>query len=550
MRIALAQQNFHIGNFESNKSKIIDSINKGKKAGCDIVVFSELAICGYPPLDLIEREDFVNKAIDAIKEIASYCDTIAAVVGGPSINSNLQGKKLYNSAYFLAEKKIKSIHNKALLPNYDVFDEFRYFEPAKEFCIAEYKGKKIAITVCEDIWEKQPVENNFEREELYSISPLKELSKQNPDFIINISASPFSYTKKDIRKNIIRNLSKEYALPLFYVNQIGANTELIFDGNSLVANNNGQIISELEKFKQDFKIFDLDEVNANKVEIEKEEYNYIKDIHDALIIGIRDYFYKTGFKTATLGLSGGIDSAVTLALAEKALGAENLRVLMLPSKFSSDHSISDAVGLAENLNIEYQIVNIQEIVDSVDKSLNPIFKDLPFGVAEENIQARIRGTLMMALSNKFGNILLNTSNKSEAAVGYGTLYGDMNGELSVLGDVYKSDVFKLAWFINKDKEIIPENTIVKPPSAELRPDQKDSDSLPDYDILDQILNLYIEKKLSAHKIIAEGFEETTVLRIIKMVNNNEYKRFQTSPVLRVSSKAFGIGRRIPLVAQY
>ena len=548
MKIALAQLNYHIGNFESNTEKIISAIEKSKTENVDLVVFSELAICGYPPKDLLERKDFIERTQDALQKVAEACTNIAAVVGGPSINPNTKGKNLYNSAFFISNGKIESIHNKTLLPNYDIFDEYRYFEPNTEFSLVEYKGKKIAITVCEDLWEKQPTDNNFAKSELYNISPMEELNKLNPDFTINIAASPFSYNQQDVRTNILKSNIDRYKFPIIYVNQIGAHTELIFDGDSMVLNSKGNVACRLKYFEEDYQVVDMDEIEDRS--IESTEVDYIEKIHDALVLGLKDYFGKMGFKQATLGLSGGIDSAVTVVLAERALGKENVRVLLMPSEFSSDHSIKDAVDLAENLGIEYEIVNIQQIFSEFQKALKPSFGDLPFNVAEENIQARIRGTLVMGLSNKFGHILLNTSNKSEAAVGYGTLYGDMNGGLSVLGDVYKTDVFKMAWFMNKNKEIIPVNTIVKPPSAELRPDQKDSDSLPDYDILDGILYRYIEKNMSSEEIIADGFEKQTVEKAIRLVNMNEYKRFQTPPILRVSSKAFGFGRKIPLVAKH
>ncbi|WP_282126492.1 NAD+ synthase [Marinifilum flexuosum] len=548
MKIALAQLNYHIGNFDSNTEKIISSIEKAKQENVDLVVFSELAICGYPPKDLLERKDFIERTQDALQKVAEACTDIAAVVGGPSINPNTKGKNLYNSAFFISNGKVESIHNKTLLPNYDIFDEYRYFEPNTEFSLVEYKGKKIAITVCEDLWEKQPTDNNFAKSELYTISPMEELNKLNPDFVVNIAASPFSYNQQDLRTNILKSNIERYNLPVVYVNQIGAHTELIFDGDSMVLNSKGDVACRLKYFEEDYQVVDMNEIEDNAIEIA--EVDYIEKIHDALVLGLKDYFDKMGFKQATLGLSGGIDSAVTVVLAERALGKENVRVLLMPSEFSSDHSIKDAVDLAENLGIEYEIVNIQEIFSEFQKALKPSFGDLPFNVAEENIQARIRGTLVMGLSNKFGHILLNTSNKSEAAVGYGTLYGDMNGGLSVLGDVYKTDVFKMAWFMNKDKEIIPVNTIVKPPSAELRPDQKDSDSLPDYDVLDGILYRYIEKNMSSKEIIADGFEKQIVEKAIRLVNMNEYKRFQTPPILRVSSKAFGFGRKIPLVAKH
>lgn len=548
MKIALSQLNYHIGNFDSNTDKIIAAIEKSSNQHVDLVVFSELAICGYPPKDLLERKDFIERTEKALQKVASACTDIAAVVGAPSINPNEKGKNLYNSAYFISNGKIESIHNKTLLPNYDIFDEYRYFEPNTDFSVVELKGKKIAITVCEDLWENQPVENNFAKSELYTISPMEELSKLNPDLVVNIAASPFSFNQQDTRTNILKNVATKYQLPVVYVNQIGAQTELIFDGDSMVVNTKGEVAARLQYFEEDYQVVDTDEIENQKVE--DQEVDYIEKIHDALVLGLKDYFSKMGFSKATLGLSGGIDSAVTVVLAERALGKENVRVLLLPSQYSSDHSVQDAVDLAENLGIEYQIVPIQGIFNEFEKSLAPIFGDLPFNVAEENIQARIRGTLMMGLSNKFGHILLNTSNKSEAAVGYGTLYGDMNGGLAVLGDVYKTDVFKLAWYMNKDQEVIPVNTIVKPPSAELRPDQKDSDSLPDYDTLDAILYRYIEKNMSLQEIIADGYEESIIKKAIRLVNMNEYKRFQTPPILRVSSKAFGFGRKIPLVAKH
>ena len=548
MKIALAQLNYHIGNFKANTEKIIANIERAKKEGVDLIVFSELAVCGYPPYDLLERREFVESCFDAIDEIAKHCTNIAAIVGAPSINFKEKGKKLYNSAYFLQERGVSAIVHKTLLPNYDIFDEYRYFEPNKDFDLIKYKGKRIAITICEDLWDSQPVANSFGRDKLYTISPMEKLAPLKHDFVINIAASPFSYNKGEIRRQIVADKSLAYNLPFFYVNQIGANTEIVFDGNSMVVNSRGEMIHELADFKEDFYVADLNEIdNQQPIPLAKPEK--IASIYDALILGIRDYFQKIGFKTATLGLSGGIDSAVTVALAAEALGSDNVRVLLLPSQYSSDHSINDAVDLANNLKIEYEIVPIKDVFESVEKAMEPLFAGLPSNLAEENIQARVRGVLLMALSNKFGNILLNTSNKSEAAVGYGTLYGDMCGGLSVLGDVYKTDVFALARYINRNAEIIPENSIVKPPSAELRPDQKDSDSLPEYPILDDILFRYIELNQSFEEILAAGFDEATVQKTVRLVNMNEYKRFQTPPIIRVSSKAFGIGRRIPLVAK-
>jgi NAD+ synthase (glutamine-hydrolysing) len=546
MKIAIAQLNYHIGNFELNTSKIIDCISKSKAAGADLVVFSELSVTGYYPHDLLERKEFVEQSYKAIDQIAGCCNGIAAIVGGPSINPEPRGKKLFNSAFFMYDGKIQQTVNKSLLPTYDIFDEYRHFEPNKQFSVFDFCGKKLAITICEDLWDEQETQNEFGREKLYQLSPLKELSVLNPDLVINLSASPFSYNQENSRKNILIKNAIKYQLPILYVNQVGAQTELVFDGGSFFLDKNGIIQEELNYFEEDFRIIDT-EIPSGNLQPKTET---IEKIHHALVLGIRDYFTKMGFKKATLGLSGGIDSALVLVLAVEALGKENVRVLLMPSRFSSDHSVNDALQLAENLGIQYETIPIQPMVDSFEQSLSEVFAGLTSDVAEENIQARTRGILLMAISNKFGNILLNTTNKSECAVGYGTLYGDMNGGLSVLGDVYKTDVFKMARWINRDQEIIPENSILKPPSAELRPDQKDTDSLPDYNMLDQILFDYIELNLSPEEIIARGFDEATVLRTVRMVNNNEYKRFQAPPIIRVSSKAFGFGRRIPLVAIY
>lgn len=551
MKIALAQQNYHIGNFEKNTSKIIDQIEKAKNDHVDLIVFSELSVCGYPPQDLLEKKSFIEQCEISVEEISKNCTDIAVIIGSPTLNYHQKGKRLYNSAIFIADGEIKFVQNKTLLPTYDIFDEYRYFEPNDKFNVIEYKGKKIAITICEDLWDFQPIENTFAKNQLYNVTPMDKLIEHKPDLIINIAASPFSYTKIWGRKNVFIRNAKQYKLPLFSVNQVGAQTELIFDGGSLVVNPDGTIADEMKLFSEDYKIYDLDEISkcTTKKTID-EDPNVIAKIHDALVLGVKDYLKKMNFSNVTLGLSGGIDSAVSLVIAVRALGADNIRVLLLPSKYSSEHSITDAKILAENLGVKYDLVNIQNVVDSFNDSLKTVFKGLQEDITEENIQARARGTILMALSNKFGHILLNTSNKSEAAVGYGTLYGDMNGGLSVLGDVYKADVYKLAQYINRNSEIIPVNTIIKPPSAELRPDQKDSDSLPDYDILDKILFNYIELQKTLDEIIEEGYSKDLIERIIKLVNNNEYKRYQSPPILRISSKAFGAGRRMPLVAKY
>jgi NAD+ synthase (glutamine-hydrolysing) len=547
MKIAIAQLNFHIGNFQENSLKIIQYIQKAQNENVDLIIFSELSVCGYPPNDLLERKEFLEWTEQAVEKIVTASKGIAVIIGAPTINTSQKGKKLHNSAIFINDGKIEKIIHKTLLPTYDIFDEYRHFEPNTEFEIIYFNGIKIALTICEDLWDDQPASNAFAKSKLYITSPLDELSKLDPDLVINIAASPFSYNQEGNRKEILRQNAKDYNLPIVYVNQIGAQTELVFDGGSMLINNQGVVVQELAYFEEDYREIELSD--SNEIDVQP-HYSTIEKIYKALILGIKDYFQKTGFKSATLGLSGGIDSALVAVLAAEALGAENIHALLMPSKFSSDHSITDAIQLAENLGIKYDIVPIQDMVDSFDVALKPLFKDIQAGIAEENIQARTRGILVMALSNKFGNILLNTTNKSECAVGYGTLYGDMNGGLSVLGDVYKTDIFKLSRYINREKEIIPVNTILKPPSAELKPNQKDTDSLPDYELLDQILFRYIELNLSPDEIIEQGYDEIVVRKTARMVNFNEYKRFQAPPIIRISSKAFGFGRKIPLVARY
>jgi NAD+ synthase (glutamine-hydrolysing) len=549
MKIALAQLNYHIGNFEANTAKIIDTLNTARQNGADLVVFSELCISGYPARDFLEFKEFIGLCEQSAQTIAANCTDVACIIGIPTPNKNKSkgGKDLYNSAYFIADGKVQQVVNKALLPNYDVFDEYRYFEPETEFTCVNYKGHRIALTICEDLW------NDIENP-LYVTRPMDKLIEQKPDVMINIAASPFAYNHDEERIAILSDNAKRYNLPLFYVNHVGAQTEIVFDGGSLVFDNAGKLIDELPYFKEALTYYEL---NADEtvtpqqpVTLMPERQSDIEQIYHGLILGIRDYFYKSGFKQATLGLSGGIDSAVVCALAAEALGAENVMAVLLPSKYSTGHSISDAQGLIDNLGCMSQTVEIKSITDAFETALQPQFEGLPFNIAEENLQARSRAVVLMAMCNKFGYILLNTSNKSEAAVGYGTLYGDMCGGISVLGDVYKTQVYQLANYINRDREIIPQNSITKPPSAELRPDQKDTDSLPDYDTLDTILVEYIEHRKSSGEIITLGYDEATVRRVIKLVNTAEHKRYQTPPILRVSPKAFGMGRRMPIVGKY
>ena len=571
MKIALAQQNYHIGNFEKNRQRIIEGITWAKQQNADLVVFSELCICGYPPRDFLEFDDFINKCYESIDLIRQYADTIGVLIGSPARNSQLDGKDLFNAVFLLYEKEIKAEIHKTLLPNYDVFDEYRYFEPAYDWQVIEFKGKKLAVTICEDIW-------NMGDNPLYRVTPMEQLMPFHPDVMINLSASPYNYAQDIVRNSIVKAHVLKYKMPMLYCNTVGSQTEIVFDGGSLVYNINGCRVKEMKYFEEDYQVFDLDELLKHNEEFsagtadggKRESYYYsafevgndidtieylsgeknIDEIYHAIILGIRDYFGKMGFNKAVMGSSGGIDSAVTQVLATEALGKDNIRALLMPSQYSTSHSVTDAEQLSKNLGNRYDIVPIKNIYESFLAELKPIFKKEPFNVAEENIQSRTRGNLLMAVANKFGYILLNTSNKSELATGYGTLYGDMAGGLSILGDVYKMQVYALARHINKKKQTIPENIIAKAPSAELRPNQKDSDSLPEYEKLDRILYQYIELRKGPKEIIESGYEKELVDRILKLVNTNEYKRNQFCPIIRVSCKAFGIGRRVPIVGKY
>ncbi|HYK55516.1 MAG TPA: NAD+ synthase, partial [Flavisolibacter sp.] len=595
-------QNYHIGNFEENAQKIIAGIEKARQAGADLVMFSELCVCGYPPRDFLEFEDFINQCYETIDKIKEHADDIGVLIGSPARNPQKEGKDLFNAVFLLHEKQIKAEIHKTLLPTYDVFDENRYFEAAFQWKCIDFKGKKLAVTICEDIW-------NLGDNPLYRITPMEILIKENPDVILNLSASPYNYAADVVRRSIVEAHTLKYGLPMLYCNTVGAQTDVVFDGGSLVYDINGRLVKEMNYFEEDYALFDLAALHAKEKRpglqpslagvakanakiaesreaanpsttardvatgqevVAERRYYYsprevgtgidtlqyltdeknIREIHDALILGIRDYFRKMGFSKATLGASGGIDSAVVQALAVEALGKENVHVLLMPSHFSSGHSVSDAEQLCKNLDNRYDIVPIKEVYDAFLNSLEPLFKDLPFGVAEENIQSRARGNLLMAVANKFGYILLNTSNKSELATGYGTLYGDMAGGLSVLGDLYKTQVYALANYINRAEEIIPNHILTKAPSAELRPNQKDSDSLPDYPVLDKVLYQYIELRQGPKEIMAQGYDAALVKRILRLVNMNEYKRNQFCPIIRVSSKAFGVGRRLPIVAKY
>ena len=554
MKIALAQLNYHIGNFDGNLQKMLAAIESARSQGADLICFGELAVCGYPPRDFLEFDDFIRRCEASIETLREASHDIAVVVGAPARNPVAAGKDLYNSAYFLHEGEIKGVQHKTLLPTYDIFDEYRYFEPATAFQTVHLKGKKIALSICEDIW------NVGNENPLYTICPLDEMMHEQPDFILNLSASPFDYAHAAARIHTVRANVERYQIPLFYVNHVGAQTDILFDGGSIVMSPDGQVFDEMPYFEEVVKCYELSEVQRGGQHREQAK-DKIRLIHDALVVGIRDYFQKLGFQRAILGLSGGIDSAVTAVLAAKALGPQNVRVLLMPSQFSSEHSVNDARQLAQNLGIQYDLVPITPLYESFEAALKTLFWAQPFNLTEENIQARVRGTLLMAMSNKYGHILLNTTNKSEMSVGYGTLYGDMCGGISVLGDVYKTEVYELARYLNEGSTSqqggsslpaspIPQSSIEKPPSAELRPGQKDSDSLPPYEVLDPLLYQYIECRKGPAELIAMGFDEALVKRVLRMANLNEFKREQAAPVLRVSSKGFGMGRRMPIVGKY
>ncbi|RYF89341.1 MAG: NAD+ synthase [Chitinophagaceae bacterium] len=558
MKIFLAQQNYHIGNFDSNTNKIIQAIEAAKQQAADIVVFSELSVCGYPPRDFLYFNNFITQCNAAINKIAAHAEGIAVLVGAPQINEVREGKDLFNAAYFLEDKQVKQVIQKTCLPTYDVFDENRYFEPANSWAVIPFKGKKLAVTICEDIW-------NLGSNPLYKNCPMDILMKDQPDLMINLSASPFDYTHDADRKATVKANVLKYGIPMFYCNGVGSQTEIVFDGTSLVFDKDANLCGKMASFTEDAQLFELNDDGSIQGKILEtasvvphEELTpqaldpslHIDQVYAALILGIKDYFKKMGFTKAILGSSGGIDSAVTLAIACEALGSQNVTAVLMPSEYSTSHSVSDAEQLSRQLENPYHTIPIAKIYDRFLQELSPLFGDLPFSVAEENLQSRTRGNLLMAIANKFNYILLNTSNKSELATGYGTLYGDMAGGLAVLGDCYKLQVFELAKYINRNKEIIPNHILTKPPSAELRPGQKDSDSLPAYEVLDKLLYQYIELSKGPEEIKAEGFNPALVDRVLKLVNVNEYKRNQFCPIIRVSPKAFGVGRRVPIVGKY
>lgn len=555
MNIRLQQINPTIGDLQGNKALIFSAIEQAELDRLDLLILPELVVCGYPPMDLIERKIFREMCYSVNDEVIKATKNTAIIFGSITDNLTGVGRVCFNSAIVAQHGKLISKVHKALLPTYDVFDDLRYFEPGTEFEPVLINGTSFGVTVCEDIW----FNDNEIQYHTYSTNPAEILSKKGAKAIINISASPFTKRKPTTRVSMLQKHAKELGLPLFYVNQVGANTELIFDGDSLALDKNGFIVTRDERFKSTFVDVDYNPKNqtldAGKfADCERTIPNPIETMFHALVLGVKDYLAKSKLgNKVILGLSGGIDSALVCAIAKEAVGVENVLAITMPSEFSSEGSVKDSEQLASNLGIELKEIAIKSIFDTFLETLEPLFKETEFNVAEENLQSRTRGDLLMAISNKFGHILLNTGNKSETAVGYCTLYGDMAGGLAVISDLYKTEVFEMCRWLNEEyykKEIIPETIITKEPSAELHPDQKDSDSLPDYGTLDAILKYYIEDQLSREEIIAHGFEVKTIDRILRLVDRNEHKRYQAAPGLKVSAKAFGAGRRWPIVQQW
>ena len=542
MKVALAQINTTVGDLVGNEAKILAAYKRACTEGAEIVVFPELTTTGYPPRDLLLKKSFVAENLHLLDRLTAAVGKVAMLVGFVGENKTAPGRPLTNRVALLQNGKVVTERIKTLLPTYDVFDEDRYFEPAQENSPVSFAGKQIGLTVCEDIWNDE----DFWPERRYRKNPPMELSHAGATILFNVSASPWHLGKNKVRFEMLSSLAKKSKTPVVFCNQVGGNDELIFDGGSMVFNNRGELIAKADVFKEDFVVVDTDSPTAIPFTLPSDD----EKLHRALVLGLRDYFHKCGFKSAVLGLSGGIDSAVTACIAVDALGAENVHGVSLPSQFSSQHSLDDARCLAARLGIKYNVVPIQNAFATVKNELNPLFGGLPEDATEENMQARLRGVMLMALSNKFGSLLLTTGNKSELAVGYCTLYGDMCGGLAVISDVPKTFVYKLARWINRDQEIIPDSSITKPPSAELRPNQTDQDSLPAYDTLDAILNEYVVNSRSASDIVGMGFEDATVKRVIRLIDLNEYKRRQAAPGLKVTSKAFGLGRRFPVAQRY
>ena len=540
MKIGFAQINPTVGDLKGNFDRILQSYERLAEAGADLVLTPELSIPGYPPQDLVFKSRFVPENIEAVQRLHERVGRAALLVGFVDRNAD-RGKPFHNAAALLEQGQPLRKTYKSLLPTYDVFDEDRYFQPASRVEPLEVQGRKIGVTICEDIWTER-----YLPRQLYDVEPVRSLREQGAEIIVNLSASPFSLNKPSVRREMVAALARTYRCPICYCNVVGGNDQLIFDGNSIAVNATGDLIAHLPSFREHEQIVNTDSASV----IEWRAHSVPQDVFAALSLGTRDYLRKCGFKSAVLGLSGGIDSAVVAVIAADALGAENVLGVSMPSPFSSRGSIDDAEALARHLGIQYRQIPIRKAFETVKRELSGVFQGLPEDTTEENMQSRLRAVILMALSNKFGHLLLTTGNKSELAVGYCTIYGDMAGGLAALSDVPKTMVYELARWINREREIIPRSTMEKPPSAELKPDQKDQDTLPPYDVLDEILRLYVEENLGTGDIIARGFNEETVRWVQRRVDWNEYKREQAPPGLKVTTRAFGVGRRMPIAQKY
>ena len=542
MNIAISQINTTVGDFDGNSDKIVDAWRHADEAGAELLVLPELALCGYPPRDLLAKPAFLRQNQVALDRLAKRGGRAVAVVGYASVNETNSGRPARNSAAVLRDGQVAALRHKTLLPTYDVFDEDRYFEPATDNTPVEILGKKIGITICEDIWNDEV----FLNDRRYGRSPTDELTGGGAELLLNLSASPWNLGKEHSRHVLLSQLSTKAGCPVVYCNLVGGNDELVFDGGSQYYNGHGVLGASGAMFAEDLLLVDTETIVPKSSNTSGDD----EKIHKALSLGVRDYLHKCGFASAVIGLSGGIDSAVTAAVAVNALGAENVRGVAMPSQYSSQGSLDDAEHLAKALGIQYDVVPIEPVFEQLKSQLGEIFEGLKEDTTEENMQARIRGNILMSMSNKFSSLLLTTGNKSELAVGYCTLYGDMCGGLAVISDLPKTKVYSLAKWINRDREIIPDSTLTKPPSAELRPGQVDQDSLPPYDMLDSILEAYVVDGQDAEAIIASGHDKATVERIIRLINLNEYKRRQAAPGIKITSKAFGVGRRIPVAKRF
>ena len=544
MKIALGQINPTVGDFSGNAAKIIEFSRRAQTAGAGMILFPELSVCGYPPRDLVERPSFVTHNRESAERIAAQTKGIAVICGLVTPADSDAGKSAMNSAALLMDGKVAFIQSKMLLPTYDVFDEMRNFAPARKQELFPFCGNRMALTICEDAWN----DKQFWVKRLYTVDPVEALIQAGGNFVLNISASPFWIGKRELRRDMLASIARQHRVPVVLVNQVGGNDSLVFDGSSLVLNREGNVIAQGLSFEEDLIYFDSQSLTG---EMHQEVAGDEASAYSALVLGTRDYIQKCGFRKAIVGLSGGIDSALTAVIAADAVGADNVIGVGMPGPYSSPGSIEDARSLAKNLGIRFELLSINPAYEAYRQILHDVFAGLPQDVTEENIQARARGAVLMALSNKFGAIVLSTGNKSELGVGYCTLYGDMVGGLAVISDVPKTLVYRLSDYVNSRHRVIPQTTLEKPPSAELRPDQKDSDSLPPYDVLDAILEDYIEDSHSAEQIAADRkFDIQLVKRVIRMVDRAEYKRQQAAPGLKISPKAFGYGRRVPIAAKF